>query len=109
MKTPLSRFRTIGYYEGISYLFLLGVAMPVKYILGVPELVKYTGWAHGVLFILYIASLLQVALVYRWSVLKVAAGVVASLLPFGPFVLDKKLLRQQEEKIAAKQKVKQAA
>lgn len=98
MRTPISRLRTIGIYEGISYLLLLGIAMPIKYMLGIPEVVKYVGWAHGVLFVLYMAALLQVTLVHRWSIAKVAAGVIASLLPFGPFVLDKKLLKTEEEK-----------
>ena len=108
MKTALSRFRLVGFYEGLSYLLLLGIAMPAKYIFGIPELVKYVGWAHGVLFIAYMFALLQVTLEYKWSVAKIAAGVVASLLPFGPFILDKKLL-QNEEQPKESQKEKQAA
>ncbi|WP_202621869.1 DUF3817 domain-containing protein [Pontibacter russatus] len=104
MKTPISRLRTVGIYEGISYLLLLGIAMPIKYMLGIPEVVKYVGWAHGVLFVLYMMALLQVTLVHRWSILKVAAGVLASLLPFGPFILDRKLLHDEEEKAAHRQK-----
>jgi len=104
MKTPISRLRTVGIYEGISYLLLLGIAMPIKYMLGIPEVVKYVGWAHGVLFVLYMMALLQVTLVHRWSILKVAAGVLASLLPFGPFILDRKLLHAEEEKAARRQK-----
>lgn len=104
MKTPISRLRTVGIYEGISYLLLLGIAMPIKYMLGIPEVVKYVGWAHGVLFVLYMMALLQVTLVHRWSVLKVAAGVLASLLPFGPFILDRKLLHAEEEKASHRQK-----
>jgi len=98
MKTPISRLRTVGIYEGLSYLLLLGIAMPLKYMFGMPLLVKYVGWAHGLLFVLYMVALLQVTLVHRWSFLKVAAGVIASLLPFGPFILDKKLLHAEEQK-----------
>lgn len=108
MKTPISRFRIVGFYEGLSYLLLLGIAMPIKYIFGIPELVKFIGWAHGVLFILYMVALLHVTLVHKWSVGKVAAGAVASLLPFGPFILDKKLL-QSEENTKEQPEVKQAA
>ncbi|MFD2513361.1 DUF3817 domain-containing protein [Pontibacter locisalis] len=108
MKTPISRLRTIGIYEGISFLVLLGIGMPLKYMAGIPEVVKYVGWAHGVLFILYIAAVLQVTLVHRWSVAKVAVAVIASLLPFGPFVLDRKLLQQEETK-AQEKPVKQVA
>ncbi|RAU81600.1 DUF3817 domain-containing protein [Pontibacter arcticus] len=105
MKTPISRLRTIGMYEGISYLLLLGIAMPLKYMFDMPLFVKYIGWAHGVLFVLYMVALLQVVLVHRWSFMKAAAGFVASLLPFGPFILDKKLLQEEEKpKAAVKQK-----
>ncbi|MBC5994647.1 DUF3817 domain-containing protein [Pontibacter cellulosilyticus] len=107
MKTPISRFRLVGFYEGLSFLLLLGIAMPVKYILGYPELVKYVGWAHGVLFILYMYALLQVALVHKWSVGKIALAAVASLLPFGPFILDKKLLQNEEISKEQAQKAKQ--
>lgn len=109
MRTPIARFRLVGFYEGLSYLILLGIAMPVKYIFGIPELVKFVGWAHGVLFILYMVALLHVVVVHKWSVSKIAAGVVASLLPFGPFILDKKLLQDEEVTKEKTQKVKQVA
>jgi integral membrane protein len=107
MRTPISRLRTIGIYEGISYLLLLGIAMPLKYMADMPAMVKYTGWAHGVLFVLYMISVLEVTLTHNWSIKKIAAAVVASLLPFGPFVLDKKLLKEEESK--KEKPVKQAA
>ncbi|MBD1398772.1 DUF3817 domain-containing protein [Pontibacter sp. JH31] len=98
MRTPISRLRTIGIYEGVSYLLLLGFAMPLKYMAGMPEMVKYTGWAHGVLFVLYMLSVVEVTLAHRWSILKIGAAVLASLLPFGPFILDKRLLKEEEMK-----------
>lgn len=104
MNTPLSRFRFIGILEGISFLVLLGIGMPLKYMAGIPEVVKYVGWAHGILFILYMMALLQVVLAYNWSFAKAAFGFVASLLPFGPFILDKKLLKSEE---AAKEEPQQ--
>jgi integral membrane protein len=110
MKTPISRLRTIGIYEGISFLVLIGIGMPLKYMAGIPEVVKYVGWAHGLLFIMYLGAVSQVALQYRWSVLKILAAVVASLLPFGPFILDNKLLTKEEALMQNKEiKVKQAA
>ncbi|MBF8963142.1 DUF3817 domain-containing protein [Pontibacter sp. FD36] len=109
MRTPISRLRTIGIYEGISYLLLLGIAMPLKYMAGMPEMVKYTGWAHGVLFVLYMVSVLEVTLTHNWSIKKVAAAVIASLLPFGPFILDKKLLKEEENRKEKPVKQKQVA
>ncbi|WP_114778618.1 DUF3817 domain-containing protein [Botryobacter ruber] len=105
--TVIGRLRFIGILEGISSLILFGIAMPLKYLADMPEAVKYVGWAHGVLFLLYIAALLQATLLYRWSFLKLAAGVVASLLPFGPFVFDARLLKREEEAQQKKKLVKQ--
>ncbi|MBL7911478.1 MAG: DUF3817 domain-containing protein [Bacteroidia bacterium] len=89
--TNLSRFRLIALLEGISYLVLLCVAMPLKYKFGFEAAVKYTGWAHGVLFIAYIVLLLKVWKQYNWSFKKVVFAFIASLLPFGTFILDKQL------------------
>jgi integral membrane protein len=94
--STLGRFRLVAIVEGISYLILLGIAMPLKYFAELPEAVKYTGWIHGVLFVLYIALLLKVWIQYRWSFGKVVLAFIASLLPFGTFVLDSKLKKEQQ-------------
>lgn len=91
LSSPVGRLRAIGLAEGLSFLVLLGVAMPLKYLAGEPLAVKVVGWAHGVLFIAYLAALGQTALTHRWSMFKVALGVIAALLPFGPFVMDRRL------------------
>lgn len=77
--------------EGISYIVLLFIAMPLKYLANQPLAVKYTGWAHGVLFVAYMVLLVLVWAEYKWSFKKVTFAFVASLLPFGTFVLDKRL------------------
>ena len=96
-KNTLHRFRIVAVLEGISYLILLFIAMPFKYWGGIPEPVKYVGWAHGVLFVLFGVALLQVWFVRRWSFIKVVGAFLASLLPFGTFVLDKQLRREEQE------------
>jgi integral membrane protein len=94
LKTPLSRLRVIGLWEGGSFLLLLGVAMPLKYFAGWPVAVRVVGLAHGLLFILYVIAALQAARALRWRIPRTAAVLVASLLPAGPFVIDAKILRQ---------------
>jgi integral membrane protein len=89
--SALGRFRFIAILEGISFLILLFIAMPLKYAAGKPEFVKYVGWAHGVLFVLYLIFLLQAWIKQRWKFGKVIKAFVASLLPFGTFVMDKQL------------------
>lgn len=91
MKNALNRFRLIALLEGISFVVLLFIAMPLKYFADWPLAVKYTGWMHGVLFMLYIVALAHAALVYRWSFFKIVAAFIASLIPFGTFYLDSRL------------------
>lgn len=93
LATALSRLRLVGFLEGVSYLLLLGVAMPLKYLAHEPLAVRSVGMAHGILFMLYLLALVPVALDHRWSWKTVALGVLASVLPAGPFVFDAKVLR----------------
>jgi integral membrane protein len=95
MNTPLSRLRLIGFIEGVSYLVLLGIAMPLKYFAGYPLAVKYTGWAHGVLFVAFGCALLNVWISRKWPFSKVFKAFIASLLPFGTFILDKSLKAEE--------------
>jgi integral membrane protein len=92
---PLRRFQLIAILEGVSFLLLLFIAMPLKYAAGFLLAVKYTGWAHGVLFILYVAFLADVVLKYRWSVKLAIIAFLASLLPFGTFVLDARVIKKE--------------
>jgi len=97
LATPLGRLRLVGLLEGASFLLLLGVAMPLKYIAGKPEMVSAVGMAHGVLFMLFVLALAQAAPALRWPVSKVVLVFFAAVVPFGPFVLDARLRREAEE------------
>jgi integral membrane protein len=66
LNTPLARLRAIGLVEGVSFLVLLLIAMPLKYLAGQPLAVKYVGWAHGVLFVLYLLAVLETWISRRW-------------------------------------------
>jgi integral membrane protein len=94
LQSTLGRFRLVAISEGISYLFLLFIAMPLKYAAHFPLAVQYGGWLHGVLFILYMLLLLQVWKQYRWKFGKVVWAFAASLIPFGGFVLEHQLKKQ---------------
>ncbi len=93
----LKNFRIIAFTEGVSYLVLLLIAMPLKYALQIPEPVKYIGWLHGVLFMLYAVLLLQVYIVLKWSFVKTLVAFIVSFIPFGTFWLETKLKKEQEE------------
>ncbi len=92
--TPLGRLRVIGFIEGCSFLILLLIAMPLKYLADTPMPVKIVGSLHGGLFVLFCLSVVEVT-VRRpwWSAPFWLAAAVASVVPFGTFVLDRWLKR----------------
>lgn len=91
----MSSLRVTALLEGISFLLLLFIAMPLKYGFDMPAMVRVTGMAHGVLFIAYVVLAIVVAVERSWSVRVTFLALVASVLPFGTFVADKKLFREQ--------------
>jgi integral membrane protein len=88
--------RYSGIAEGISSLLLFFVGMPLKYFADKPEAVRITGTIHGILFVIYVVTLMQAALVLRrplsWSV-KIF---VAAIIPMGPFMIEPSLKREQQ-------------
>ena len=101
LRTPLGRLRLVGNVEGISYLVLLFIAMPLKYLAGMPLAVRAVGMAHGVLFVLFVVALLHAAAVRRWPLLRTALALASSLVPFGTFVLDRSLWEEEAQAAAA--------
>ena len=99
LSTEIGRFRLVSLLEGVSFLVLLGIAMPLKYAAGIPEAVRYVGWAHGVLFVLFILALLSASTAGRWPLTKIAGAFIASVVPFGAFVLERRL-RDEERALA---------
>lgn len=95
-KSSLGQFRVIAIAEGISFLILLFIAMPLKYIYGIPMAVKMVGWLHGVLFVAYIYFLIQVMMERKWTLFKAGLAFISSLLPFGTFIFDSQLKKEQE-------------
>lgn len=95
LKTSLGRLRIIGWWEGVSFLLLLGIAMPLKYFAGWPEAVRVVGMAHGVLFVLYVLAALHAAMEHDWPWKRTALVLAASVLPAGPFIVDAKILRTE--------------
>lgn len=91
MTTHGSFLRTVALTEGVSFLVLLGIAMPLKYLAGMPAAVKIVGWAHGVLFVLLVALLAHAVIARGWTVSRAGMVFVSALLPFGPFVVDRRM------------------
>ena len=85
------RVRWVGVAEGVSYLLLLGVAMPLKYLADMPLAVKYVGWAHGLLWVAYGVVAMYATIKLRLPFMRLVALFVASLVPFGPFVANHRI------------------
>jgi integral membrane protein len=86
---PQREMRTVGIWEGISFLLLLFVAMPLKYFAGFPKAVSVVGMIHGVLVVAFIYTIINAIMSSGLPVKKGIIAFLASLLPFGTFFLDK--------------------
>ena len=90
-KTPIGRLRIISLLEGISYLLLVFIGMPLKYQMDLPMPNKVLGMGHGILTMIFMAILIMV-----WNEKKITTDIaiktfIASLIPFGAFYMEKKL------------------
>ncbi len=83
------QFFQIAVIEGVSYLVLLLVAMPLKYGLGLDLVVTYVGWAHGVLFVLYFIWLARCWIALKWPFKAIVIAAIASLIPAATFFLHR--------------------
>lgn len=92
----LRNLRIMGVMEGISFLVLLFIAMPLKYLADMPAMVKYVGWLHGVLFVGFVFLLAIVQFTFRWSFIKLSLAFISSLIPFGTFILDRRLKAEEK-------------
>jgi integral membrane protein len=97
IKTSLGRLRIIAFTEGVSYLILLFVAMPLKHFWGQPTAVNSFGSVHGLLFVLYILYVVLCKIEYRWTFKKILILLGISIIPFGNFYADKHYLQSENQ------------
>lgn len=86
-------FKIIALLEGLSLLILIFVAMPMKYIYEMPQMVRTVGMAHGILFIVYIILASMLKMEKDWPMKKYLMICLASVIPFGTFYIEKKYLK----------------
>jgi len=98
LNSAIGRLRLVGMCEAVSFLLLLGVAMPLKYLADMPLAVKLVGWAHGVLFITFVLLILPAVSQAGWPLRRGALLFGAALVPFGPFFADRSLKAAQEKR-----------
>lgn len=88
-------FLALGRAEALSFLVLVCVAMPLKYVLGRPEAVAWVGWLHGILFMIYVIAVGSIARVDGWPWSRVVLGLIAAFVPFGPLAFEWQLARSR--------------
>ncbi len=93
-----SRFRIISIIEGLSYLILVFIAMPLKYMFNYPMAVKIVGMSHGVLFILFFLALVMAMNKYKWKFLGFQLFVY-SLIPFGFILIERIIMKSPAKKL----------
>jgi integral membrane protein len=96
LSTNIGRLRIIGFLEGISLLVLLFIAVPIKYIGHDPSIVKAIGPIHGALFLLFIVNTISVGIEQKWQLKTTGKVLLACIIPFGTFYVDRKILREIE-------------
>lgn len=97
LKTQLGRLRVLAFVEGVSFLVILFITMPLKYAFEMPGPNKVFGMAHGILFVLYVLAVIQITFVQNWKMGKTFWALLASIIPFGTFWADKKLFQPAEK------------
>ena len=90
-------FRRVAMAEGISFLVLLGIAMPLKYFADSPMAVKITGYIHGFLFMAFVVFAIEVKSRYSRSFGWLALAMLASFLPFGTFLMDGRWKKEERQ------------
>ena len=85
-------FRLTAFLEGLSYILLLFVAMPIKYKMGDTTYVQLLGMPHGLLFMAYVFLAVYLEPQYNWHTKTFILVLTASIIPFGTFYVDRKLL-----------------
>ena len=90
-------FRTTAYLEGASFLILLFIAMPLKYMYSMPLAVRIVGSFHGAFFVAYCVLLALVWQKLKWDLKTVSLAFISAFLPAGPFIFDRRILAEVDE------------
>ena len=93
LNNQIGWLRLIALIEGISFLLILFVSMPLKYIWNIPEPNIYIGYSHGILFMLYLITVLFMSRILKWSNKVTFMALLVSVIPFGTFWADKTIFR----------------
>ncbi len=97
LRTQLGRFKLLALAEGVSFLAILFVTMPLKYLMDIPGPNKGVGLVHGLLFVWYILAVIQVKAECRWTLGKMLLAMLAAIIPFGTFYVTARMLPKDSD------------
>lgn len=97
MRAVVTFLRCVALAEAMSYLLLVGVAMPLKYLAGQPLAVRVVGLVHGLLFLVFCWALLQALLKVKWPMSRCAFVMLVSFIPVIPFFYDRRMQKWEDE------------
>ncbi len=97
LKSKIGRLRIAGFLEGVSLLVLVFIGMPMKYYFDNPGVVKVLGPIHGALFLLFVFSVISVAVEQKWKFKTTFLVLLSSFIPFGNFYVDATVFRQLKD------------
>ena len=107
MNNPIAILRRTALIEGVSFLVLLFLAMPLKYIWDQPMAVRIVGSAHGALWVIFCALLFYTMIVAKWPLGRAALLFVAALIPFGPWLVDRRMKQYEAEYVELRERALQ--
>jgi integral membrane protein len=93
-------FRFVAFLEGVSYILLLFIAVPIKYLAHDPQYVKLLGMPHGLLFVAYVALAFLLRSELKWTKKVFRTILLAAVIPFGTFYIDRKHLKELKRSIS---------
>jgi len=93
---PLGRYRVMAYVVGVMLLVLTVVAIPLKYAADTPGVVAVVGPIHGVLYFLYLLTVLDLARRSGWSVVRALGVMLAGAVPLLSFVVERRVSRDEQ-------------
>lgn len=93
----LSLFRLFGILDGISFLFLLCIAMPLKYMADIPMAVMIAGSVHGVIFVAYVVTIIIAQIFVKWRFYWSGLALAVAFIPVGNFALDIYIKKNKEQ------------
>lgn len=99
MRGAHGRYRVMAWVVGTLLVVLVFVGVPLKHFAGRPQVASVVGVAHGVLYLVYLVSALQLAVARRWSLLKVLLVFAAGLVPFLTFYVERRVTREERARI----------